>query len=280
MDLRLIPAGENPPTDVNAVIEIPLGGVPVKYELDKSSGALFVDRFLHTAMFYPGNYGFIPHTLSADGDPCDVLVVTQVSVVPGAVIRCRPVGALIMEDEAGADEKIIAVPVGQAPSLLFRRPQLCRSPACHVRADRAFFPALQRSREGQVGYDRPLAGCGRRGSAGDGGDSAGERSSLMSAANLNLNSPPMDRRCAAVGWATHLRVAHAALAFKRFAAEENAWATRRCVAHPTRISPRSCTRRGGRRCRARLRCTSRRRRVRRARSCLCPRPRSCRRSRG
>ena len=111
MDLRMIPAGENPPTDVNAVIEIPLGGVPVKYELDKSSGALFVDRFLHTAMFYPGNYGFIPHTLSADGDPCDVLVVTQVSVVPGAVIRCRPVGALIMEDEAGADEKIIAVPV-------------------------------------------------------------------------------------------------------------------------------------------------------------------------
>lgn len=111
MDLRLIPAGENPPGDLNAVIEIPLGGVPVKYELDKSSGALFVDRFLHTAMFYPGNYGFIPHTLSADGDPCDILVVTQVPVVPGAVIRCRPVGALVMEDEAGADEKIIAVPV-------------------------------------------------------------------------------------------------------------------------------------------------------------------------
>jgi inorganic pyrophosphatase len=113
MDLRLIPVGENPPTDINVVIEIPLGGVPVKYELDKSSGALFVNRFLHTAMFYPGNYGFIPHTLSADGDPCDVLVVTQVSVVPAAVIRCRPVGALIMEDEAGADEKIIAVPVDQ-----------------------------------------------------------------------------------------------------------------------------------------------------------------------
>jgi inorganic pyrophosphatase len=111
MDLRLIPAGQNPPSDLNAIIEIPLGGVPVKYELDKSSGALFVDRFLHTAMFYPGNYGFIPHTLSADGDPCDILVVTQVPVVPGAVIRCRPVGALVMEDEAGADEKIIAVPV-------------------------------------------------------------------------------------------------------------------------------------------------------------------------
>ena len=93
------------------VIEIPLGGVPVKYELDKESGALFVDRFLHTAMFYPGNYGFIPHTLSADGDPCDVLVVSQVPVVPGAIIRCRPVGVLLMEDEAGMDEKILAVPI-------------------------------------------------------------------------------------------------------------------------------------------------------------------------
>ena len=111
MDLRKISAGKNPPKDIHAVIEIPLGGVPVKYEIDKSSGALFVDRFLHTAMFYPGNYGFIPHTLSADGDPCDVLVVSQVPVVPGAVIRCRPVGALVMEDEAGQDEKILAVPV-------------------------------------------------------------------------------------------------------------------------------------------------------------------------
>jgi len=111
MDLRQISAGKEPPKDLHAVIEIPLGGVPVKYEMDKQSGALFVDRFLHTAMFYPGNYGFIPHTLSLDGDPCDILVVTQVPVVPGAVIRCRPVGALIMEDEAGSDEKIIAVPV-------------------------------------------------------------------------------------------------------------------------------------------------------------------------
>ena len=85
--------------------------MPVKYELDKGSGALYVDRFLHTAMFYPGNYGFIPHTLSLDGDPCDVLVVAPVPVVPGAVVRCRPVGALLMEDQAGPDEKIIAVPV-------------------------------------------------------------------------------------------------------------------------------------------------------------------------
>lgn len=111
MDLKKIPSGLNPPHDVYAVIEVPLGGVPVKYEFDKASSALFVDRFLHTAMFYPGNYGFIPHTLSNDGDPCDVLVITQVPVVPGAVIRVRPVGALLMEDEAGGDEKILAVPV-------------------------------------------------------------------------------------------------------------------------------------------------------------------------
>src|SRR5258706_11617152 len=111
MDIGAISIGPDPPKDIHAVIEIPLGGAPVKYELDKASGALMVDRFLHTAMFYPGNYGFIPHTLSADGDPCDVLVVTQVQVVPGAIVRCRPVGALLLEDEAGRDEKIIAAPV-------------------------------------------------------------------------------------------------------------------------------------------------------------------------
>src|SRR5262249_16521213 len=111
MDISKIPVGIDPPFDLNAIIEIPQGGEPVKYELNKESGAMFVDRFLHTAMFYPGNYGFIPHTLSADGDPCDVLVVGQVPVLPGAVIRCRPMGALLMQDEAGPDEKIVAVPV-------------------------------------------------------------------------------------------------------------------------------------------------------------------------
>ena len=111
MDLSKIPAGVNPPEDINVVVEIPQGGLPVKYELDKASGALFVDRFLHTSMLYPANYGFVPHTLSGDGDPCDVLVVSQTPVVPGAVIRCRPIGALMMTDEAGEDEKIIAVPV-------------------------------------------------------------------------------------------------------------------------------------------------------------------------
>jgi len=111
MDISKISAGLAPPRDINVFIEIPQGGLPVKYELDKESGALFVNRFLHTTMFYPGNYGFIPNTLSEDGDACDALVVSQSAVVPGAVVRCRPVGALMMEDEAGKDEKIITVPV-------------------------------------------------------------------------------------------------------------------------------------------------------------------------
>ncbi len=111
MDISKISAGKDFPNDVNVIIEIPIGGVPVKYEVDKDSGAMFVDRFLHTAMFYPCNYGFIPHTLSDDGDPVDVLVAGPIPVVPGAVIRARPVGVLIMEDEAGQDEKILAVPV-------------------------------------------------------------------------------------------------------------------------------------------------------------------------
>ena len=102
MDLNKIPVGANPPWDVNVVIEVPLGGEPVKYELDKHSGAIFVDRFLHTAMRYPCNYGFVPHTLSDDGDPVDVMVVTRTPVVPGAVVRARPIGVLIMEDEAGS----------------------------------------------------------------------------------------------------------------------------------------------------------------------------------
>ena len=111
MDISKIAIGRNPPWDINVIIEVPMGGDPVKYEMDKESGALFVDRFLHTAMFYPGNYGFVPHTLSSDGDPIDVLVVGQHPLVPGAVVRVRPIGALVMQDEAGGDEKLIAVPV-------------------------------------------------------------------------------------------------------------------------------------------------------------------------
>lgn len=110
MRLESIPVGDNPPEDINVVIEVPVGGQPIKYELDKASGTMFVDRFLYTSMVYPGNYGFVPHTLSEDGDPIDVLVCNTRAIVPGAVMNCRPVGVLIMEDDAGQDEKIIAVP--------------------------------------------------------------------------------------------------------------------------------------------------------------------------
>jgi inorganic pyrophosphatase len=113
MNLDRIPVGANPPYEVNVLIEIPQGGVPVKYEIDKQSGAMFVDRFLHTSMFYPANYGFIPHTLSEDGDPIDCMVVVPTPVVPGVVLRSRPIGALLMEDESGIDEKILAVPVDE-----------------------------------------------------------------------------------------------------------------------------------------------------------------------
>ena len=105
-----ISAGENPPEDINVIIEVPVGGQPVKYELDKDSSTIFGDRFLHTPMRYPCNYGFMPHTLSDDGDPIDVLVASTRALTPGAVINCRPIGVLIMSDEAGQDEKVVAVP--------------------------------------------------------------------------------------------------------------------------------------------------------------------------
>ena len=110
MRIDAISIGIDPPREVNVIIEVPVGGEPIKYEMDKDAGTLVVDRFLYTAMRYPGNYGFIPHTLSNDGDPCDVLVANTRAIVPGAVMSVRPVGVLLMEDEAGGDEKIIAVP--------------------------------------------------------------------------------------------------------------------------------------------------------------------------
>ena len=113
MRIEAIPLGIDPPREVNVIIEVPVGGEPIKYEMDKEAGTLVVDRFLYTAMRYPGNYGFIPHTLSDDGDPCDVLVANTRAIVPGAVMSVRPVGVLFMEDEAGGDEKIIAVPTSK-----------------------------------------------------------------------------------------------------------------------------------------------------------------------
>ena len=110
MRLDAITIGKNPPHEVNVVIEVPVGGEPIKYEMDKAAGTLVVDRFLYTSMRYPGNYGFIPHTLSGDGDPCDVIIANTRALMPGSVISCRLVGVLLMEDEAGADEKLLAVP--------------------------------------------------------------------------------------------------------------------------------------------------------------------------
>lgn len=111
MNIDLIPVGDNPPESLNVIIEVPVGGEPVKYEFDKKSGALFVDRILHTPMRYPANYGFVPHTLSPDGDPLDALVIARSPFVPGCVVRARPIGVLNLEDEHGGDEKLICVPV-------------------------------------------------------------------------------------------------------------------------------------------------------------------------
>ncbi len=111
MDLSRLPAGKNPPHEINVLIEVPLRSDPIKYEYDKDSGAIFVDRYLYTAMFYPCNYGFIPQTLAEDGDPVDVMVIGRMPVIPGAILRSRPIGVLKMEDEAGNDEKILAVPI-------------------------------------------------------------------------------------------------------------------------------------------------------------------------
>lgn len=110
MRISEIPPGVNPPKDINVIVEVPLGNEPIKYEFDKASGSVFVDRFLYTSMRYPCNYGFMPHTLAGDGDPVDVMVVGSRPLIPASVVRVRPIGVLIMEDEAGLDEKILAVP--------------------------------------------------------------------------------------------------------------------------------------------------------------------------
>ncbi len=117
MNLDRVPAGRDLPNDFNVVIEIPMRGDPIKYELDKATGAMFVDRFMSTAMHYPCNYGYIPKTLSPDGDPVDVLVVTPVPLISGVVVRCRPIGMLKMTDEAGGDSKLLAVPVDKLCNL-------------------------------------------------------------------------------------------------------------------------------------------------------------------
>ena len=113
MNLDRVSSGENCPDNINVIIEIPSHSDPVKYEVDKNTGAMFVDRFMTTAMHYPCNYGYVPHTLSLDGDPIDVLVLTPVPLISGSVVRCRPIGVLKMTDESGDDAKVLAVPINK-----------------------------------------------------------------------------------------------------------------------------------------------------------------------
>ena len=117
MSLNQVSAGKDLPNDFNVIIEIPMNGAPIKYEVDKDSGAIFVDRFMSTAMHYPCNYGYVPQTLSDDGDPVDVLVITPFPLMPGVVVRCRTLGMLRMSDEAGFDAKLVAVPVEKLSGL-------------------------------------------------------------------------------------------------------------------------------------------------------------------
>ena len=166
MNLDRVPAGKDVPNDCNVIIEIPMRGDPIKYEVDKETGAVFVDRFMSTAMHYPCNYGYIPRTLSDDGDPCDVLVLSPVPLITGVVVRCRPIGMLKMDDEAGGDAKILAVPIDKLSSLYPRRAVAARPARSSRRADRALLRALQGSRARQVGA-RVDVGRRRGGEEGD-----------------------------------------------------------------------------------------------------------------
>jgi len=159
MNLDRVGPGKDIPNDFNVIIEIPAHSDPVKYEVDKNSGAMFVDRFMSTAMHYPCNYGYIPHTLSADGDPVDVLVATPYPLISGSVVRCRPVGVLKMTDESGDDAKVLAVPVSKLCSSYAK----VQGPDDQnvTESDRPLLRALQGSGRRQVG---PRSGLGRRGS--------------------------------------------------------------------------------------------------------------------
>ena len=161
MNLDRVTSGKNLPDDFNVIIEIPAHGEPIKYEVDKETGAMFVDRFMSTAMHYPCNYGYIPHTLSEDGDPVDVLVITPVPLMTGVVVRCRPLGMLKMTDEAGADAKLIAVPVDKLCGLYCKMQQARRLARTAAQADFPLLRALQGSGARQMGQGRRLGRGGR-----------------------------------------------------------------------------------------------------------------------
>ena len=162
MNIDAIAIGDNPPEEVNVIVEVPVGGEPIKYELDKDAGTLVVDRFLYTPMRYPGNYGFIPHTLSEDGDPVDVLIVSQRTLVPGAVIACRPIGVMNMKDEAGGDEKIVAVPVSRITQRYDKIVDISDLPEIQVKQIEHFFTHYKDLESGK--WAKPL-GWGGHGMA-------------------------------------------------------------------------------------------------------------------
>lgn len=139
MNIDYISIGDDPPNSLNVIIEVPLGGEPVKYEFDKKSGALFVDRILHTPMRYPANYGFVPHTLSPDGDPLDALVVSRSPFIPGCVVRVRPIAVLKLEDEAGGDEKLLTVPVDETFPYYSKVDEMADLPAIVMQQIEHFF---------------------------------------------------------------------------------------------------------------------------------------------
>lgn len=149
MQLDWIAVGHNPPDDVNVIVEVPIGGEPIKYEMDKKAGVLVVDRFLYTPMRYPGNYGFVPHTLSEDGDPIDVLVANTRPIAPGALINVRPVGVLRMTDEAGPDEKIVAVPTTKLTHRYMHVQDITDMPEITLQQIRHFFEHYKDLEEGK-----------------------------------------------------------------------------------------------------------------------------------
>ena len=149
MRIDAIAIGDNPPTDINVIVEVPSGGEPIKYEMDKEAGTVVVDRFLYTSMRYPGNYGFIPHTLSEDGDPIDVLVANQRALIPGCVINCRPIGVLRMVDDKGPDEKIISVPSPHLSGMYRSVHELSDLPPLKVEQIRHFFERYKDLEDGK-----------------------------------------------------------------------------------------------------------------------------------
>jgi len=147
--IEAVSIGADPPHEVNVIVEVPVGGEPIKYEMDKHAGTLVVDRFLYTSMRYPGNYGFIPHTLSGDGDPLDVLIASQRAIVPGAIIAVRPIGVLRMQDEAGIDEKVIAVPVSRLTRRYDQVADYTQLPEITVKQIQHFFEHYKDLEEGK-----------------------------------------------------------------------------------------------------------------------------------